>query len=383
MRVAELAAAELLKPREAQLLVYCLLITKQIQVVLDRQSTPPPRLEPTPAHGTRPASVEPTNPSFSMHAALTTSPTGFATKNVKHAEPRSPSPVPGARRPSSKPPPLERTPMPRPSPAQLAALPAELAARRAEIMDRAETIDREDYFMMLDLPREASEEDVRRVFFDLAKKWHPDRLPPQIADARDACSRVFARISEAHQTLSDPERRERYMSLMKEGGATPQAQATIANVIEAATNFQKAEICLRRSDYVQAESLCRKAHLADPEQADYLAMLVWLEALKPENQSPAATTTLIPRLDKAISFNKNCERAYFYRGSLFKRLGNATMAARDFRRAVDLNPRNIDAAREVRLYEMRKKDAPGPRAVAREKADEKSGGLFGGLFKKK
>ena len=390
MRIADLAATELLKPREAQLLVYCLLITKQVQVVQDGAAMPP-HLEPTP-----PQSPSPSNPpnhanelSFSLRAAVTTAASFVGPRPPATRTPPPPVSV-SMKRVSVKPPPLETTPMPRLSPAAVAALPADLAARRAEILERAATIDREDYFLMLDLDRDASPDDVRGAFFALAKTWHPDRLPPRIADVRDACSRVFARLSEAHQTLSDPERRRRYMNLMTDGGATPEAQATIASVIEAATNFQKAEICLRRADYPQAEQLCKKAHEADPDQPDYLAMLAWLYALKPENQGGVPTLAAIARLDKAISISNRCERAHFYRGSLYKRLGNASMAAKDFRRAYDLNPRNIDAAREVRLHDMRVHQgsaAPPKRSDApihdgTRKPSDKSAGLFGKLFKK-
>jgi tetratricopeptide (TPR) repeat protein len=70
----------------------------------------------------------------------------------------------------------------------------------------------------------------------------------------------------------------------------------------------------------------------------------------------------------------NCERAYFYRGMLLKKVDNFNAAVKDFRKAAELNPRNTDAMREVRLHTMR-----GPAASA-AKAD--AGGLFGKLFKK-
>lgn len=385
MRMPEIAATEILKPREAQLLIYCLLITKQLQVVQDRASMPP-RLEPTPS--ARPAPfTPPPNPeqqnalSFSLRAAIATRP------SIPPPAPSRDKPS-GGSQPAAKPAPLENTRPPSLSPAAIAALPPELAARRLEIVERASMIDREDYFQMLDVNRDADVEAVKNAFFALAKTWHPDRLPAPILDVRDACSRVFARLSEAHQTLTDPARRARYMELLKGGGATPEAQEKIAAVIDAATNFQKAEICLRRSDLVQAEALCRKATESDPDQPDYLALLAWLGAMKPENQSPSATLSHIQKLDKAIALSKNCERAYFYRGMLHKRLNNSGPAVRDFRKAAELNPRNIDAAREVRLHEMRsqKGSIPPPqsgRPGAAKSESTKPGGIFGNLFNKK
>ena len=93
-------------------------------------------------------------------------------------------------------------------------------------------------------------------------------------------------------------------------------------------------------------------------------------------------------LDKAIAMNTRCEKAYFWRGMLYKRLGKTELAARDFRKVGELNPRNIDAAREVRLHTMR----AGASGVVQEgktrdssppppKAGEKPG-LLGRLFKK-
>ena len=250
--------------------------------------------------------------------------------------------------------------------------------------------------MMLDLARDATREDVQSSFLKLAKKWHPDRLPSELALVRGQCSRVFGRMSEAHSTLTDDEKRTQYMRLLADGSGSPEIQETVAKVVEAASDFQKAEVCLRRNDLAQAEVLCRRAHEADPTQSEYLAMLAWLLAQKPESQSPAKTAECIQMLDRAISINKRCERAYFWRGLLQRRLGKAESAVRDFRRAADLNPRNIDAAREVRLHRMRggrsssKPPAPEPStapapqraSTAPPKPGEGKAGLLGRFFKK-
>jgi tetratricopeptide (TPR) repeat protein len=243
--------------------------------------------------------------------------------------------------------------------------------------------------MMLDLSRDATHEDVETAFFGLVKRWHPDTLPPELASVRDACSRVFSRMSEAHATLTDDARRAQYMRLLADGSGSPETQATLAKVVEAATNFQKAEVCFRRNDYAQAEAFCRKALDDDPTQPDYFAMFAWLVSLKPENQSPEKTIASIQMLERAISMSDRCEKAYFWRGLLYKRLGKNDAAVRDFRRAADLNPRNIDAVREVRLYHMRGgRRSSNPPATKRAspsppKPDETNKpGILGRFFKK-
>jgi hypothetical protein len=74
---------------------------------------------------------------------------------------------------------------------------------------------------------------------------------------------------------------------------------------------------------------------------------------------------------------------------LYKRLRRDDKAVRDFRRAFELNPRNIDAQREVRIFEMRRGSIPSPGAAKKTGKDEKKtgkedekNGLFGRLFKK-
>jgi tetratricopeptide (TPR) repeat protein len=242
--------------------------------------------------------------------------------------------------------------------------------------------------MMLDLARDATHEDVEAAFLGLAKRWHPDRLPAELAPVRAPCSRVFARMSEARTVLSDDEQRARYMKLMADGSGSPEMQETVARVVEAASHFQKAEVCFKRNDLAQAEALCRTALELDATQPDYLAMLAWLVALKPENQSIEKTMLSIEQLGKAIRLSEKCEKAFFWRGLLFKRVGKEELAVKDFRRAVELNPRNIDAAREVRLFRMRggrssnppaKRSTPAPQ---RPSEPTSKSGLFGRLFKK-
>jgi curved DNA-binding protein CbpA len=370
LRIKELMAGTGLPESETRLLVYLLLVTRQVDVVRSVDvhasgSYPAPRMSPFPKASSAPPQA---------------------------AAPEPSPPAPEPARASS--PAFDASPS-RP-PKSLSGLSPELAQRWEEIVERAASINRSDYFAMLDVKRDSTLEAVQKAFFSLAKKWHPDRLPLELSPVRDACSRVFARMSEAHTTLSDPAKRENYMLLLADGSGSPETQEKVAKVIDAATNFQKAEVCLRRGDHAQAEALCQLALSADSTQSDYLAMMAWLLALKPENQSPEKTTRSLLMLTEAIKLNARCEMAYFWRGMLLRRLGKGDAAMRDFREVVELNPRNIDAAREVRLHRMRggrlstkppesKGDSASPprrSSPLPSKPEDGKGRLFDRLFKK-
>ncbi len=396
MSVYDLTNEAILIPGRTQLLVYCLLLTKFALIAPAGAAPPPPRSAPPPAESSDDIPEPPSSNARNVarvRLKQTTSP-GTSTfeeiaAQVSATDSRH-SGFPEPVVPSSRPAPavVVLPPITRPA-TPLKVLPAELEKRRQGIVERAKTVEHEDYFTMLAVARDATTEQVRAAFFVLAKIWHPDRLPPALGDSKVACAQVFARMSEAHQTLTDPERRTQYMRLIAEGGASPNEQDAIAQVLDAATNFQKAEVFLRRGDVAQATTHCETALKLDPLQADYLALSVWLEAMKPANQAPDATAKQIATLTKAIALNEKCERAYFYRGMLLKRLEKNDAAISDFKTSSELNPRNVDSVREVRLHNMRTGKAESPKPGKAEpkskpgKTPTPAKGFFGNLFKKK
>lgn len=257
----------------------------------------------------------------------------------------------------------------------------EVAARRKEILDRAASIDRMNYFEMLGVSQDTPSPQIQAIFLTHAKRWHPDRLPPELNDVREACGRVFSRLSEASSTLCNEEQRPRYMRLLTDGGATPEDQEKIASVVEAATSFQKAEVMLKRGDITKAEEYCALAVRLDL-QPDYVALLAWVQSQKAENQGLDAVARLEVQLTGAIDKSERCERALFYRGTLRKRLGKHEEAIDDFRRAFALNPRNLDAQREVRLFEMRKEKEKDKDRTRESLPPERKPSFIGKLFKK-
>lgn len=64
-----------------------------------------------------------------------------------------------------------------------------------------------DYYAILGVPRGASQEEVRKAYRQLAKKYHPDVCKEPDAEQR------FKEINEAYEVLSDPEKRKRYDAL--------------------------------------------------------------------------------------------------------------------------------------------------------------------------
>ncbi len=290
---------------------------------------------------------------------------------------------------SSQPPPQSALPQ---SPARQSAPRVEspeLAAFKTEIREKA-AHGSADYYELLGVAPEAAASVIQASFFQLAKKWHPDRLGPDLADVRDLATKVFARMSEAHQILSDATRRKEYDELRKEGGGGAEEQEQVQRVLRAATSYQKAEVLMRRNNAVAALEEVRKAVEMDPSQADYIALLAWVEA----TQLNANLEEILARIEKAQRLEPNNTRIRWYRGSILKRMGKNGKAIGDFRFIVENDPRHVDAQREIRLYEMRKaemrrsgqkspSDPPGSGSSLPPSSGKPSeGGRFGKWFKR-
>src|SRR5580692_13053440 len=62
-----------------------------------------------------------------------------------------------------------------------------------------------DYYATLSVPRTASEDDIRKAYRKLARKYHPD-LNPGDKSAEDR----FKNVQEAYDILSEPKKRQMY-----------------------------------------------------------------------------------------------------------------------------------------------------------------------------
>lgn len=62
-----------------------------------------------------------------------------------------------------------------------------------------------DYYNVLGIEKSATEQDIKKAYRKLARKYHPDLNPNN-----DEAQKKFQQINEANEVLSDPEKRKKY-----------------------------------------------------------------------------------------------------------------------------------------------------------------------------
>lgn len=97
-----------------------------------------------------------------------------------------------------------------------------------------------DHYTVLELPRTATADDVKRAFRALAMKYHPDRNKLPAAEEK------FKQITAANEVLSDPEKRARY-------DRTGSAAATV--IVSRAASYT-IESCAATGDVADVYQAC-------------------------------------------------------------------------------------------------------------------------------
>ncbi|HTO09627.1 MAG TPA: response regulator [Myxococcota bacterium] len=243
-----------------------------------------------------------------------------------------------------------------------AALALEGKLREALAQHKSQT-----HFEVLGVADDASPDDVRKAFMSLAKTFHPDKVNRVAPQLGEIAAKVFARLSEAHDTLASPEKKQIYLNQLKRSRSAQADRAEVNRILTAEQQFQRAEEAVRRRDWNGALEALKWALELDATEGEFYALRGWVLYLQSQDGGDGNPEPALDQIKKAITISPQSPAGYYYLGQIRKGCGDHAEAEKMFRKTTELRPDHIEANRELRLYQMR-----------RAKGDETvSGRLFG------
>ncbi len=208
----------------------------------------------------------------------------------------------------------------------------------------------QDHYSFLQVGRDASASQVRKAYFDLAKRWHSDRLQQQGLDETTLkmADGLFRRAEEAHKMLSDAQARSGYDWMLERQAKGLPTDPMV--VLEAEGLFQRGEALLRRGNARGALEALEKAIQLNPGEPEFLAFYGF--ALFGA-QGKSGREKALQNLHKALAARSDMDTAHEFLGSIAHAEGDLAVARQHLQRACELKPQNTHAQRELRLVMAR------------------------------
>jgi DnaJ-class molecular chaperone len=193
---------------------------------------------------------------------------------------------------------------------------------------------------LLDLDSKADMDTVRKRYYQLARKYHPDALEGVLARVcRFEGEEYFAAVTDAYNTLTHPEQRKEYDQMLSSQTGRDRERSDQNPAELAKLNFTSGKRALAAGELHDATQFFRNAVQLDPSQGEYHRELGIVEMRNPRWQKSAEES-----LRRAIQLEQTDARALAHLGQIYQGNGLKRRAIETYQTALEWDPEN-DMAR--------------------------------------
>jgi len=305
----------------------------------------------------------PPDEEFSTDYIITRPRKAGAQKERPRAETEPATPQTETERKAAPPPVTEKTPPPEP-PAEPKPVPAgkpdptasapgpELNRLKKELSKWSEEIKLAlTHYEILGITVEEDMNEIQEAYCDKKAELEEKNLPPDLsADIKAQADSILEGLEEAFTILIDPEKRVEYERFLAEDEKKRAYKMEFKKVI-AQRMSQRGDWYLRHNTPAFAAEFYEKALELDAKQPEHYLNFGW--ALFRARTGPIEEAK--GYLKSALQINPRLAKAHYCLGLIAKQEDNDQEAEACFRRAVDLDPENKPARRELSFITQRQK----------------------------
>ena len=137
-------------------------------------------------------------------------------------------------------------------------------ARKKEVLDLERMLDGANHFEVFGLRPGTSPEEVKKAFYEASRRYHPDRyFGKNLGSFRARMERIFKRLSEAHQILTDPKKRAEYLGAHPDLAVAPAPKAAPEAAVRPRTAEDEKREAERRARFAKHPYLAKTSRVAD------------------------------------------------------------------------------------------------------------------------
>ncbi len=235
---------------------------------------------------------------------------------------------------------------------------AEVQARIDEALELKSRIPELDYYQILGVSRQASEAEIKKAYFQLARKFHPDLFGRGVTDEVKAqIGELFDYITKSYRVLTSKDQKPEFMP--KATAVSVESDRNSAKNAE--IRFRQGKTLMSQGRYEEAAMYLEQAVRFNDKKGDYYLLLAMAES-RVNTLSKKAERDFL----RAIELEPWNAEGHIGLGLLYKKEGLLKRARKEFERALE-----IDAGHKVARHELRDLG---------DEADQKKG--LKGLFSK-
>ena len=233
-----------------------------------------------------------------------------------------------------------------PSTEEKQAGPAAEAARSSpqeqlmEVAEFQEKIGTMSYYQILGVSKQATDDDIKKAYFQLARKFHPDRFDRSTSpENRAKIDDVFDKITKAYHTLTNRELRKVYDIRTPVAGDDDKGKDVHK---KADTKFRQAKTLYSQGRFEDAIVMLEEVIRLNKTKGAYFLLLALTEMKIPSFRRKAEEHFL-----KAIELEPWNPECYVGLGLLYRQEGMNLKATKQFQKALEYDEEHEGALREL------------------------------------